>query len=481
MPTKRRPAHAHDRLARPGDAANSISVLLRDRIPALLQQCPESERPRGRGRPPLVSAQRLWGAVLQAMLHGFKSQLDVWRVVISDASGDPRLAKLSDMAIYQRLARMPPSAFSHCFEQLTARFTGFLKAGRAVKSPAFATGIYALDQTVLDPVCSRLKLMRDLPKGHHDLLAGAVGCLFDLQRQLWVKVKFSENSMQNEKPAALELIQGLPQRSLLIFDLGYFSFAWLDALQERTLYFISRLPQKVTCQEIHKICTSKNARVRLCESLVYLGATKGTGACQAAYPVRLVEITRRKFPGKDSPEDETWRYVTNQLDPRELPAKELAALYGRRWDIEMALKLCKTELNLHLIWSAHANVIQHQLFATLFLAQVVQVLRFEIAEQAGVPCCEVSVELMLRWLPQYLSAGVDGIERFIRDGRHLGFIRPFRGIEYDVPRPRTKRYDLPPEWPPQRRAIYSGHKRGSPQRKQQDRLNALLASGARAA
>jgi hypothetical protein len=440
---------------------------------AWLDTLPEPEPVPGPGRPPEVPAMLLWVGLLVCILRGFSSQLDVWRkITTSGLWRYPRVA-VSDMAIYHRFARTPPTALAHCFVSLSTALATHLAGHCAVAGARFAPGVYALDQTVLDPVNAQMKLLRGLRKGDHRRLPGALGCVFDVRRQLFTKVEFSPEAMQNEKPAAPGLVVGLPRGSLLLFDLGYFSFAWLDYLLDAGFQFVCRLPAHVTYVEQHVLCDVQTARVRLRETLVYLGAGTQAQHSQGAFPLRLIEVTRRARAGVDAPPDHRWQYLTSVWDPRVLPAAEALGLYGRRWDIETAFGLCKTHLKLHLVWSAQQNTLLHQVYATLLLAQVVSALRFEIAAAAGADVREVSLELLLRWLPEFAAEGQDPVATFVAEGRRLGFIRPFRGIEREVPTPAAEQYQWPEQPPPQRRARYQ-YKKGTRQHELQTRLNDQL-------
>jgi IS4 transposase len=56
--------------------------------------------------------------------------------------------------------------------------------------------------------------------------------------------------------------------------------------------------------------------------------------------VRIVEYTLEGMPEAE----ESYRLMTTILDPEQAPAKELAALYHERWEIETALDELKTHL-----------------------------------------------------------------------------------------------------------------------------------------
>ncbi len=56
--------------------------------------------------------------------------------------------------------------------------------------------------------------------------------------------------------------------------------------------------------------------------------------------VRVIEFRLKDVPGAEP----IYRLITAMLDPRSVPARELAALYHERWEIETTLDELKTPL-----------------------------------------------------------------------------------------------------------------------------------------
>lgn len=477
--SRRRRTHSRDRHPRPGAPCSPTVDYIEAQVLEWLDTVPEPAREPGPGRHPIVPTMLLWTGLIVCLLRGFTSQLDIWRKLTTHGLWRYPRVDVTDMAIYQRLGRTSPAALAQFLEHLSAALTEHLEGRSAVRGAAFATEIYALDQTVLDAACAKLKIFRGVPKGDHRLLPGVLSVAFDLRRQLWSRVHFNPEAMANEKPAAPALVAGLPKGSLFLFDLGYFSIPWLDQLVRDGFHFVCRLPKNITWKEAHCLIDVQTARVRLRETLIHLGAGTEANYSNGAFPMRLIEVTRRRRAGVDSPGDPTWRYVTDVMDPKLFSAAEAVGLYGRRWDIETAFGVCKTHLQMHLIWSAQVNAVLHQVYATLILAQVISAIRFEIADRAEVDTRDVSLELLLRWLPEFAAegggpGGEDPVTYFVQEGRRLGFIRPFRGTERDVPRPPESAYTLPDQPPEQRKARYPGYAADSPQRLMATELNAAL-------
>src|SRR6266550_6600687 len=129
----------------------------------------------------------------------------------------------------------------------------------------------------------------------------------------------------------------------------------------------------------------------------------------------------------------TLTYLTNVLDPTQLPIQEIARLYARRWDIELAFLTLKEHLGLHLLWTSKLVSILQQVWACLIIAQVLQALRMEIACGAGVDPFEVSLPLVVQALAPMLARGEDVVALCVQRGRQLGLLRPSSRTRRQVP------------------------------------------------
>ena len=408
------------------EAVPAASPLL-DRVEAFLTELaadlgPEPAGPPGRGRPRILPALALWGGLTVCVLRGWSDQKALWRLLAGTGLWHFTPFPVSDEAVYKRLAAADPSPVAELFAGLTALLVARLdpQADRALAP--FAPEVFAIDQTALDPVARSLPALRGLPPGDDRLLPGKLAGVFDVRRQLWRRVEYLADPRQNEKLACRALVAGLPRRSLLLFDLGYFAFEWFDDLTTGGFRWVSRLREKTSYEVIHVLAEDGDTL----DALVWLGAHR---ADRAKYAVRLVQYRRGET---------LHRYLTNVLSPRRLPLAEIPRLYARRWDIEMAVNTAKTDLHLHLLWSSKTAVILHQVWAVLAVAQLLQALRVLVAAAARVDPFDVSLPLLVRYLPQYAARGPDPIAAFAADGPRLGFIRPSRRIRVAAP-------DVPPD------------------------------------
>jgi len=245
----------------------------------------------------------------------------------------------------------------------------------------FATGVFAIDDTTLDALARKTEWLKGFAKGALETLGGRLGCALDLVTGCFAEVIYDPDGAANEKNHLWPLVERLPAGALYVLDLGYFSFPIFDGLTERYCYFVSRLRAKTSLVLVQTLVDAPAYR----DSIVYLGKHR---ADRAAHPVRLVELLIGT----------TWyRYVTNVLDPKLLPADRLWALYAQRWTIEMTFAAVKRALNMAFLRPCHQNGVLIQVWCTLTVYQVLQHLRLEIAAQNDWREDEVSwMRLMVR-------------------------------------------------------------------------------------
>lgn len=393
---------------------NQVETLLQELI---LPLAPLQEEGPIRGRPRILPAFCLWAGLLVCVLRGSGSQLALWRLLTQKGLWSYPQLPLSDQAVYKRLEQGGLDSLMRLFTQLSALLRARLAAYIAHDLAPFASQVVALDVTTLDPVARLLPSLRKLPKGDPLLLPGRLAALFDLRAQQWQQVQYIADAHENEKCSARALLTDLTPASLVLADLGYFSFRWFDELTSRGHFWISRLRQKTSYTVVHTYYQQGDTF----DGLIWLGAYR---ADQARYAVRLVSY--RVGPN-------VYRYITNVIAPQQLPLAEIARLYARRWDIELGFKLLKRELGLHLFWSAKPGVILQQVWAALIIAQVLLGLRLEIAGRAGVDPFDVSLPLMIEYIPRWSADGTDMIAFFVERGRQAGFIRPSRRVAIRAP------------------------------------------------
>jgi Transposase DDE domain len=414
---------------------------IEDFLASTLRHVEVEEPSKKAGRPRVLPALALWAGVLVCLLRGWSSQREIWRLLsVQGIWHFPRYS-LSDEAVYKRLEQESQDSLKRMFEAVTASLYVALSTHLATSQASwckFASGVFALDEMTLD------KLFRRLPSLRQDTavkLAGKVTALFDIRKQVWRGIAYQEHPQQNERKAAREMLDFVPKGSLLLTDLGYFGFQWFDDLTQAGLYFISRLRQKTTFDIIEVLYQDD----KVLDALVWLGTYR---ADRARFSLRLVQYDHNGMQRS---------FITNVLDPRLLSLADIASCYARRWDIEMMFNLIKTHLKLHTLMSSKLNVILHQVFAVFTIAQVILGLRLDIANQAKVDPFDVSLDLLVRWVPRLAADGLDPVATIVERGRLAGFIRPSSRLNLSLPSLDLARYNLPNTFSPlERLPRYAG-------------------------
>jgi hypothetical protein len=396
--------------------AQDIEVFLQELIGGNDLSVDKHRKPSGRKA--ILPALVLWSGVIIAVLRGFSSQLQIWRLVSWEGFWNYSQYPVTDQAVYNRLAdERGQEAMQALFYRVRDGLKERLAPYAQQKLATFATGVYAIDGSTLDKVARHLPKLREVANGDSKLLPGKIVGVFDVRYQQWREMLHLANPNQNDKFVATRLLKAIPVGSLVLADLGFFSFPWFDTLTDNGYWWISRLRNKVTYEVIHTFYQNGDTF----DGLIWLGKYR---ADRAAHAVRLVTFSIGKVH---------FRYITNVRNPLQLTMKDIAMLYARRWDIEMAFKMVKRHLKLHILWSAKPQIIILQLWAVLTIAQILHALQMEIAGLAQVDPFDVSLNLVTQYVPRLIQEGKNPVQMIVEDGRRFGFIRPSRRIRIQTP------------------------------------------------
>lgn len=188
--------------------------------------------PRKRGRPQQIGWTQLWCSLLLCTLQGMHSFADWRRLLGLKAIGPFATIWLTRNGLVKRLLRAGLCPLQDLWEEVNAQL--ILRGSQAVPTTlaAFATHILCLDETRLDAVGRYLKPLRSLSTNNAACIAGKLVGLFDLHAQRWLRLEWQEVVHENCRVDMLDFLQGFATGSLLLFDLGYFSFPFLDTLTQ---------------------------------------------------------------------------------------------------------------------------------------------------------------------------------------------------------------------------------------------------------
>ena len=374
---------------------------------------------RRRGRPATLSMHHLALALLLGVLQGAKHLTTIWRRLSLEAIGPFAPVHSTYEAVRKRLLTRGVDALRHLFEQVTLGLAHLSQHPSACSLAPFASQIVALDESTLDRLRRLTSDLRHVPNRDPHLLAGKLACLFDLRTQRLVRVHFRADVLAACNTGILLLLDGLAPGSLILADLGYFRFPWFDYLTGQGYFWVSRLKDNVS-YDLLEVFAYDDA-TGLLDGIIGLGKHR---ANRAAHTARLVCFTLNGT---------RFRYLTNVLSPSQLSMQDLAQLYARRWDIEMAFNLLKSELGLHVWWGACPELVLAQLWIALILAQLLYGVQMHLARQAHVNPSQISMHVLIELVSMSPVGPTPVLERLVQQGRALGLIRPSRRYTVTVP------------------------------------------------
>jgi hypothetical protein len=380
---------------------------------------PSESQPAKRGKPPTLSLPHLCLALFVGVFCGATGFTDIWRWLVVEPLGTFPKLSITDDAVRKAVERWGPQTFASLYIHLCDALPKVKISQTTTALATFAREIVALDESTLDAIHRHRKQVRHLDPGGNGLLAGKIAGVWDVRKQRWFRLQFRADVLAHCANDLQSLVQGLPVGSLILEDLGYFGFPWLDWLTDAGYWFISRLKEKTSYQVLHTFIHDE-AQGYL-DAIIFLGAYRSD---RAAHAVRLIQFYRG---------DTLYRYITNVLDPQILPFHEVVQLYARRWDIELIFLLLKEHFGLHIWWSSKQDLMLCQLWIALILAQLLTLLRFQVAEAASVSFFDVSVPVLLDLLRRFSQTPTPLVSRLAKEGRFLKLIRTHSRIHHQIP------------------------------------------------
>jgi hypothetical protein len=144
--------------------------------------------------------------------------------------------------------------------------------------------------------------------------------------------------------------EAVGRNTLLIFDLGYWNFAFLDAIEDRGAFFVTRVAPRnrpVVLRWNGRTSTLRDYQARLDR--------------HASHPkrhgVRVIE--------QRQPDGNWWRWCTNLTDVKRFPAESIIELYARRWEIEVFFRYLKHVFHLKRVRSRNENAVRVEIYLAL--------------------------------------------------------------------------------------------------------------------
>jgi hypothetical protein len=239
-----------------------------------------------------------------------------------------------------------------------------------------------VDGSTLDALLRKIGWLETAPTNP---LAGRMTVLLDLGSRLPQHLWFTPDPQAHDQRFWPEVLAVLRAGSFLLFDLGYTNFTLFAQLTAASVTWLTRAKRNLAYQVERSLVRTATVH----ETLIWIGQG------DERQLVRLIEVLYRG----------TWyRYLTNELDPQQLPTADAVALYWQRWRIEDAYAIVKRLLGLAYFWNGSENGVQLQLWATWIVYAVLVDLTDAVAEALHHPFAAVSMEMVYRSLYYFTRA-----------------------------------------------------------------------------
>ena len=223
-------------------------------------------------------------------------------------------------------------------------------------------------------------------------------------------------SGSSERAHLREMLDGLPNKTLLVADAGFQGYEYWQALLDRGHSFVIRVAGQVRL--LHGL-----GYVRRHANIVYLWPEKNRRRKQPPLVLRLREF----HDGRRS----LW-LVTNLLDERQLSNRQMADIYRRRWGVEVFFRTFQQTFGRHKLRSHAPRNVELELDWSLLALWTLELWSAYELHARGLSVCDRSTAGALRELRQCLQRAALGLDFPLANRlaalRHDGYERRRKSI-----------------------------------------------------
>jgi Transposase DDE domain len=219
--------------------------------------------------------------------------------------------------------------------------------------------VYALDSTTID-LCLSLFPWADFRSTKS---AVKMHTLLDLRGPIPSFIHVSNGKMGDA--LALDLIA--PEAgSIYVMDRGYVDFRRLHVFHAAHAFFVTRAKSNMKYHRVYSHPVDKSVGIMADQSIALDGFYTGQD-----YPEHLRRI---RFCDPDT--SKRLVFLTNNFA---LPAKTIAALYKKRWQVELFFKWIKQNLKIKHFYGTSENAVKTQIWIAVSVYVLVAIIKKELA------------------------------------------------------------------------------------------------------
>ena len=218
--------------------------------------------------------------------------------------------------------------------------------------------VYALDATTVDLCLSVFPWARF----RSTKAAIKINTLLDLRGAIPTEIYITPGDIHEVNWLDLLIFE---PGAFYIMDRGYLDFVRLYRLVQAGAFFVTRSKKGVKLARLYSHPVDFATGVRCDQTVRPTGVTT-----RRDYPAKL-----RRIKFYDAPNDRMFVFLTNHF---ELPAATIAALYAKRWQIELFFRWIKQNLRIKTFYGTSDNAVKTQIWIALCVYVLVAIVKKEL-------------------------------------------------------------------------------------------------------
>jgi hypothetical protein len=218
--------------------------------------------------------------------------------------------------------------------------------------------VYALDATTIDLCLS----LFDWAPFRSTKAAVKMHTLLDLRGAIPAFIHISDGKMHE-----VNVLDFMPVEAgaFYVMDRGYLDFARLYNLHQAGAFFITRAKRGMNARRVYSSQTDRTTGV-VCDQKIALNGLYTS----KHYPIHL-----RRIRYKDPDSGKTLIFLTNNMT---LPPLIIAALYKRRWQVELFFKWIKQHLRIKRFLGTSENAVKTQIWSAVSTYTLIAIVKKEL-------------------------------------------------------------------------------------------------------
>lgn len=228
----------------------------------------------------------------------------------------------------------------------------------------------------------------------------------------------------HEAAIAHRLLEHLKPGDVLVADRGLSTYSLLGLLARRRCHAVMRLHQKRRVEFPSGVGEGGGRCVRIDDRIVqWERPQRPKWMSREMFDTLPSQLTLRQARYRVEAAGYRTRHVTlitTLLDHERYPLKELARLYGQRWQVETNFRHIKQTMRMDVLRCKSVDGVQKELWMFAIVYNLVRAIMVAAAKRQGVTPDRISFIDVLRWL--MLRRDGDEMPRFVvnrlRPGRH---------------------------------------------------------------